>query len=248
MIGTSGALRVIAREPVLDPQRRSWCYAIDPGHWLVGGAINNAGLALSWFHDLLNQVPQFASLGAQLSFDDLIELAGQVPAGAEGLVCLPFLAGERSPYWNMNARAVFFGLALHHNVRHLARALMEGVAFRLCSLKEVLLEIGQPIHQIRASGGFTHSSLWPQIIASTLQRELVVPAWGETSSLGAAFWAMLGTGALSGFEDIHSLVPLGETYAPQPKEAALYAQLFTLYKGLYESLRPAFDELAELRI
>ena len=153
MIGTSGALRVVSPRPVLDPAARSWCYAIDERHWLIGGAINNGGVALSWLRDCLNQ----ARAGQALSFEDVLALAGRAPAGSGGLVCLPFFAGERSPNWNLNARAAFFGMSLEHGLPHMARALLEGIGFRFKSLLEVLVDIGLDVEQIVASGGFTQS-------------------------------------------------------------------------------------------
>ena len=176
----------------------------------------------------------------------LVELAAGVKAGADGLICLPFMAGERSPYWNMNARGVFFGLTLRHDAGHMARALLEGVAFRLRSLLEVLLETGVEVDQIFASGGFTHSDLWPQIISSAMNRDLLVPAWGETSSLGAAFWALIAGGVIHGFEDLAPLVPIAKTHNPDPSDAALYDEIFRLYMDLYFTLGESFDKIASL--
>ena len=246
MIGTSGAFRIIADQAKLDPHARSWCYVIDDGHWLVGGAINNGGLVLSWFRDTLNQAVSYTSEKGKLSFDDLIAMAGEVEAGAEGLVCLPFFAGERSPNWNMNTRGVFFGLTLEHNARHLARALLEGVAYRLRTIKEVLNDIGCEIDEIRASGGLTHSELWPQIIASSLRVELGLPQWGETSSIGTALWALLGTGAINGLEEIGGLIPLTHSYQPVKKDAERYDQLFGIYQELYLSMEKSFDRISNL--
>ena len=164
MVGTSGALRVVSPRPLLDPEARSWCYAIDERHWLVGGAINNGGVALSWLRDCLNQ----AHPGQPLTFEEVLALAGRAPAGSKGLVCLPFFAGERSPNWNLNARAAFFGMSLEHELRHVARALLEGIGFRFKSLLQVLLEIGLDVQQIVASGGFTQSRLWLQVMADVL--------------------------------------------------------------------------------
>lgn len=243
MIGTSGALRIISPKPVLDTHCRSWCYAIDRRHWLVGGAINNGGIALSWLQDLLHHA--FPSLpdGVQKSFDDLVSLAGQVGAGAGGVVCLPFFAGERSPNWNLNARATFFGLAMHHNIQHLARAILEGIAFRFKSIYHVLTEIIPEVHQIRASGGFTHSPLWLQIVSDVLNRELIVPVWGETSSLGATLWAMLGSGMTASLEEMGALIPTGETQKPDQHNAETYEKLYELYKNLYEALNPFFEQI-----
>ena len=247
MIGTSGAFRIIAPRPILDEKARMWCYGIDEEHWLVGGAINNGGIALSWLKDALNQAITSLPNQPALSFEDLIQLASQVNAGAGGLVCLPFFAGERSPNWNLNARAAFIGMTLDHDMRHLARALLESIAFRLRSLNEILGEMVGEIREIRASGGFTHSSLWPQVIASTLDRNLLVPGWGETSSLGAAFWAMLGVGAIKTFDEVEKLVPIATQYAPISGDTLVYEKLYRLYTRLYIDLAQSFDQFAEIQ-
>ncbi|MFH1909403.1 MAG: gluconokinase [Chloroflexota bacterium] len=244
MIGTSGAFRIIAPHAMLDKQARSYCYAIDQDHWLVGGAINNGGLALTWLRDAFNQMLQSQMKDARISFDDLVASALKIPPGADGLICLPFFAGERSPYWNMNARGVFFGLTLSHDARHMARALMEGVAYRLRSVRDALDDLGAEVKEIRASGGFTRSDLWPQIVASVLNHELAVPASGETSSLGAAFWALLSSGVVERFEDLHSLVPLDKTYQPNSQESLFYDSLYRIYMDLYFRLGESFEQIS----
>lgn len=243
MIGSSGAFRIISTQPILDERARSWCYAIDNQHWLVGGAINNGGLALTWLCDRLNHIYLERTGASAISLNDLIHLAEQVEAGSNGLICLPFFAGERSPYWNMNARGVFFGLSLEHDLRHMARSLLEGVAFRLRSVKEALEENGISILRVRASGGFTKSPLWLQIVTDVLNRSLVVPQWGETSSLGAAFWVLLAIGAVENLASLERLVPLGDFYEPIGSNATLYDQLYSIYKEIYCSSLSAFDRL-----
>jgi gluconokinase len=244
MVGTSGAFRVISPRPVLDERIRSFCYAVDPAHWLVGGGINNGGIVLSWFLELLNQAFPHRLPEDRLTFDRLLELAAQAAPGSGGLLCLPFLAGERSPNWNQNTRAVFFGMTLNHTIHQVARSLLEGIAFRLRSLNDVLSEMRVDTRQVRASGGFTHSSLWLQIVASVLDRELVVPTHGETSSLGASFWAMLGVGALSSLEESGELVTLARSHHPITEETRLYERLYTSYTRLYQDLGPAFSQIA----
>jgi gluconokinase len=247
MVGTSGAFRVISSNPMLDEKTRSWCYAIDEGHWLVGGAINNGGAALSWFRECLNQATSKVSPGAGLSFEDVVALAGDAKAGAGGVICLPFLAGERSPNWNPNTRALFFGMTLEHGVSHLARALLEGIAFRFRTLKEVLTDVGVDVREILASGGFTKSPLWLQVMADALERELRIPAWGETSALGAALWALLAARGEEALEKAGSFVKLGDSCRPNPENVLIYSRMYPLFERLYRSLEKNFDEVAELQ-
>jgi gluconokinase len=243
MVGTSGALRIISPKPLLDARSRTWCYAIDRERWLVGGAINNGGIAVSWLQDLLRRSFPGLPLELEKSLDDLVSLAGQAGIGAGGVICLPFFAGERSPNWNLNARASFFGLALHHRTEHLVRSLLEGIAFRLRSVHDVLSEITPDVGQIRASGGFIHSPLWLQIVSDVLNRELVVPVLGETSSLGAAFWAMVGSGVCVSVDQAGSLVPMGAAYVPDRNNVEPYERLYRVYQDLYGALSPLFDRI-----
>jgi gluconokinase len=247
MIGTSGAFRVITPNPILDAHVRTWCYAIDSKHWLTGGSINNGGIALSWLRDLLNRSNRSLHPEQLLSFSDLLALAGSAPLGADGLVCLPFFTGERSPNWNLDSRAVFFGLSLEHEAQHLARALLEGIAFRMLSIKEILSEMVGDIREVRASGGYTQSPFWLQLMTDVLNCEIQVSGWGETSSLGAAIWSLLGTGVFSGLEEIPSHITTQERFQPNPSDAQKYQILYSLYKSLYQAVRPSFGNLAAIK-
>jgi gluconokinase len=247
MIGTSGAFRISAPHPVLDPDARIWCYAIDRGRWLAGGAINNGGIALSWLRDIFNQANAPHGVDRKLTFEELLELAESAPPGSAGLICLPFFAGERSPNWNSDARAAFIGLSLEHRASHIGRALLEGVAYRMRSLHELLEACGADVREIRASGGFTRSSLWLQILSSVLNRELAVPAWGETSSLGAAGWALLASGQIGSLDELGPLIAIKETYQPVQADSGNYQAAYDLYCQLYQALAPHFRPLAGLQ-
>ncbi len=240
MIGTSGALRRISGKPLLDKDARTWCYAINTKHYLVGGSINNGGLALSWLKDVFNQVTNLSGDGKDLSFEALLDLAKEVPPGADGVLCLPFFAGERSPNWNMNAKAVFYGLTLEHDARHLARAVVEGVAFRLRSIYDVLQSQETSVEEIRASGGFTNSPLWIQTVASVLGHELITPAWGETSCLGAALWALYGSGVIGSIEEMGQFVQVQDVIPSDPQAEQCYQKQFRLYQDLYDALHGLF--------
>lgn len=244
MIGTSGAVRIIANRPILDPKARSWCYAIDDHSWLVGGAINNGGLALSWMRQVLNQLVKGGESNG-FTYEELISMAGEIGPGSDSLICLPFFAGERSPGWDINARGVFFGLGLQHRAPHMIRALMEGVSYRLRSVLDVLEEISGEVNQIRASGGFTNSDLWLQIISSSLNQELVVPNEPETSGFGTCLWALLGCGLIDDIQDAAAFVSIADTYYPKPDEVKIYNSLYDIYLGLYGKLGDSFMDLSQ---
>lgn len=239
-IGTSGALRVIVEQPLLDEHARSWCYAVDSGHWLVGGAINNGGLVLSWLRKVINQ----ATADSHIPYERFEQLAEGAEPGAGGLLFLPYLAGERSPNWNLDARGVFFGLSLEHDLRHMTRAVMEGVAFRMRSLNEMLLDLSGELREIRASGGFVESSLWVQILSSVLGRTIDLPAVEEPASLGSAFWAMMADGALGDYADIDRLIGIRRRVSPVEADLGTYDRLYVLYNQVYAALADSLTQIA----
>ncbi len=243
MVGTSGALRVISPRPVLDTQARSWCYGVDQNHWIVGGAINNGGVALAWLRDLWNQALLLAGGQGSMGFQEILDLASGAEPGAGGVLCLPFLAGERSPGWNLNAKAAFLGLTLEHGLGHVCRSLLEGIGFRFKSIQEVLEQMGLRVKEILASGGFTRSPFWLQLMADILGMPLRVPAWGETSALGAAFWALRASKGAGELEDLERFARIGDPVLPQKETAALYKSLYETYKAAYRCLEPMFQKM-----
>ncbi|MEN6482541.1 MAG: gluconokinase [Anaerolineaceae bacterium] len=239
MVGTSGAIRGISNHPVLDEQERTWCYAIDKTHYIIGGAINNGGLAVNWFKDALSVGLPEGQKGP--TFDQILEWANQIEAGSEGVLCLPFFTSERSPYWNSKARGVYYGLQLAHDQRHMSRALLEGIAFRLRSVLDALDDIQPNISEIRVSGGFVQSPVWLQLTADILNRTLSIPGDKETSGVAAALWVYLANGAIKSIEDLASMVPIVSKVEPNSKNKAVYDRQYSIYKALYQSMKPIFE-------
>jgi len=142
---------------------------------------------------------------------------------------------------------LFFGLSLEHGLTHLCRALVEGIAFRLKNLQEILTEVGVDIRQITASGGFTQSDFWLQVVTDALNREVVVPKWGETSCRGAAFWAMLAAGKAKNLEALADYVQPEKSCSPNRADAAIYDRIYPLLNKLYQAVRGSFDDVARLQ-
>lgn len=145
---------------------RSFCYALTEGYWVVGGPINNGGIALKWFKD------QFAGdervlaeeTGEQI-YDIITREAERIQPGSEGLLFLPYLTGERAPHWNAQARGVFFGAGLNHRRQHFMRAVLEGVVFSAFSVYQSLMSTEQSGKSLLATGGFVRSPVWLQMTA-----------------------------------------------------------------------------------
>jgi gluconokinase len=240
MIGSSGAVRVTSEQPVVDDNERTWCYLLTDEVWVVGAAINNAGLVYQWFRERFHP-------GEEGTYAALDEEAAEGGVGAEGLIFLPYLTGERSPNWNPNARGVLFGLSLRHDRRHFVRAIMEGVAYRMYSVLLALEEVTGEVRELRGSGGFLRSPLWIQIMADVCGRELVVPQVIETTSLGAAFLAMYALGQITDLKDVRRYVPVEARYSPSMENHELYLRLFDVYQEVYQGVAAQFPRICEIQ-
>jgi len=245
MIGTSGAARLATNQPVFDKAGRTWCYYLAEGRWIAGAAINNGGLALQWVRENLLPGPQ--TTGEEFDFDTLARDAERSVPGSRGLLFLPFLAGERSPYWNANARGVVFGLANHMGPPEVARSVFEGVCFRMRSIVDALDEAAGPTTEVRATGGFVRSEFWRQMLSDVLGRPMTIPQASQASAFGAAGLAMIGSGALASLEDVAHLIAVESGPTPSAERGALYDRLYRLYMEIYWANQDAFKQIAALQ-
>lgn len=245
-IGTSGAFRMTVNQPALDAQMRSFCYALGPGQFVIGGATNGGGLPLRWLRD------NFPHLRAGLESEDpytaLAQIAAQATPGANGLLFHPYLAGERAPLWNADARGSFIGLNFRHGPPQLVRAVMEGILFNLAMILDVLEEIGGACHEILAGGGFARSPFWLQMAADLFGRPLIVADNPETTAQGAALMALT---ALGGAPDLPAAVallpPATRRIEPNPDTHALYALLQASYSEVPATLAPVYAALSRFQ-
>lgn len=247
-VGTSGAIRGVVEQPITDPQERLFCYALTEQHWLVGGAINNGGIALRWVRDQLTDTEVRAAqrLGKD-PYELIMMLAETVPPGSEGLIFHPYLMGERSPLWDANARGSFFGLNLNHTKAHLVRAALEGIVFNLSLVLQALEDVIGKAERIQATGGLVRSQLWRQMMADILQREVTVPEQYESSCLGAAILGLYALQEISSL-DIASQI-MGETYKHQPLPANVetYQKILPIYTCLLQTFQKEYESIAQLQ-
>lgn len=247
-IGTSAAVRMMTDRMRTDERQRTFCYHVADSSYIIGGATNNGGIVLQWLREKM-----FADGGVDAgaagneSVEKLLEEAGRVSAGAEGLLFLPFLTGERAPIWNAEARGTFFGAHLGHGRAHFVRAGLEGVMLGVLSVAEALGDLAGTASEVRASGGFAKSPLWRQMLADMLGQEVRIPRVTEASALGAAAIAMQGLGELGHWRDIKSWIPIDETLEPNAAAAEAYRELLGVYTRLCAALPDAFAEMAELQ-
>jgi len=236
-LGTSGVVFAATASPAIEPEGRvhAFCHAV-PDRWHLMSVMLSAAGSLRWFRD---------TAAPGVAFSDLSDGAGEVPAGAEGLRFLPYLSGERSPHPDPLARGAFVGLTLAHDRRHLARAVMEGVAFGLRDGLDGMTAAGVTMpSQIRASGGGTASSVWVQILADVLGAEIATVSTTEGAAYGAGLLAAVGAGWFGTVtEATDACVRATPVAAPGSDEAA-YAACHAEYRQLYPALAPLFHRLS----
>jgi xylulokinase len=240
VLGTSGVVFAPTAEPFIEKQGRlhAFCHAV-PGRWHLMGVMLSAAGSLRWFRD---------TVAPTMDYDSLLAPAGSVPAGSEGLVFMPYLTGERTPYPDPNAKGAFIGLTVRHGIPHMARAVLEGVAFGLRDSMELIRDAGLgTIEQVRVSGGGARSPLWRQILSNVLDTELVTVNTTEGAAYGAALLAGVGAGIWPDVDAAcDATIQVLDRVVPQPEQAGRYDAFYSVYRGLYATLKPTFDQLTSL--
>ena len=246
-IGTSGAMRAVVDKPQTDPQGRTFCYALTQQHWVVGGPVNNGGIVFRWIRDEFasSEVETAKRLGID-PYEVLTRIAERVPAGSQGLLFHPFLAGERAPLWNANLRGSYFGLGLQHRKEHMIRAALEGVIFNLYSILPAVESLVGPSVSIKATGGFARSGLWRQMMADIFNREVVVPETFESSCLGAAVLGLYALGRVDSLNAVSAMVGATHRHIPVAKNVEVYQKLLPIFLELPKRLEGLYRQLADL--
>ena len=235
-LGTSGVVFATTDRPLFEPHGRvhAFCHAV-PGRWHLMSVMLSAGGSLRWFRDAI--VPG-------VEFGDLVDAAAEVPAGSGGLLFLPYLSGERSPHPDPLARGAFVGLTLTHDLRHLTRAVLEGVAFGLRDGLDLMIDAGTPVpDQIRASGGGTESPLWRQILADVLGAEIATVSTSEGAAYGAGVLAAVGAGWYPSVEAASAALVTATPVASPGPDTEAYRDAHAIYRELYPALAPTFHRI-----
>ncbi|AJK85776.1 gluconokinase [Lysinibacillus fusiformis] len=246
-IGTSGAIRTIINKPKTDVKGRIFCYALTENHWVIGGPVNNGGMVLRWIRDEFasSEIETAKRLGID-PYDVLTKIAERVRPGADGLLFHPYLSGERAPLWNPDVRGSFFGLTMSHKKEHMIRAALEGVIYNLYTVYLALLEcMESPVTRIQATGGFSRSEIWRQMMADIFESEVVVPESYESSCLGACILGLYAIGKIDSFEVVGDMI--GDTYKHTPLEEAAkeYRQLLPIFIRLSRVLADDYASIAQ---
>lgn len=248
-IGTSGVVFAYADQPAIDKQLRihTFCHAV-PGKWHSMGVVLSAGGSLRWlrdtFYSAVGAVPPDSS---SVTYETIIKEAMSVPTGSEGLLFLPYLTGERTPYPDPNARGTFVGATLRHTRAHFARAVLEGVGYAMNDTFRIFADIGIPMHEVRTSGGGAKSPEWRQIQTDITGFEHVCLREDEGPALGAALLSAVGVGHFSSVDEAcRTSVFTKDASKVNAPAHEIYSQFNEVYSGLYASLKPMFSRITEI--
>lgn len=206
---------------------------VNPGTLTLAAGMSTSGILTEWMQSLFGGVP----------FETLVTEARKVPAGSDGLLLLPYFAGERTPVFDPDARGVIAGLSLRHRRGHLFRATYEGIGFGIKQIVELLEATGKPIERILAVGGGTQGGLWTEIVSDILERPQLVPAETIGASYGDALLAAIGTGHVRPDTD---WARIAVTVEPDRGSSEHYARLYETYAELYPATREHVHALVAL--
>lgn len=240
-IGTSGALRVADNSVVVNEKAMNFSYRLDEDTFINGGPVNNGGVAVKWH---LKNILQKAAL-KESDYEDTLGKIQAIEPGAEGLIFLPYLQGERAPIWDSKSCGTFFGIRLNHQTPHFTRAVIEGICFALNDVLLSLTASGQEIKQLNVSGGFVTSVIWLQIMADITGKRLLLYSVEDASAVGAAYLAFKATGIAADYP-----LPDQENITciePDEKNHLIYKTYFEFYQKIYQQLKGVMQEMDDFQ-
>lgn len=227
--GTSGAVRVTIPKPVPGNPNGLFRYLLQNNWYVTGGPVNNGGIILEWF--MQNFIPGSKDVAA------VLELAAHAPPGANGLLFLPYLLGERAPVWDEEAAGVFSGIKLHHSRADFARAVVEGITFSLLQILHAIAEVHGMPNSIAATGSITQSYWWMKVLSDISGCKVVAQESADASALGAIFTGMLAIGLINDLSEVNRFVTPGHVFEPNADRKSLYAAQYRRFITLYPAYR-----------
>lgn len=234
--GQAGGMSICEEVPKSHPSLILSPHVV-PNRWLLQGGTVGGGGILRWMRQ---------ELAPNLSFDEITRLADTVPAGSEGVLFLPYMAGERSPIWNPDAKGVFYGLGYEKGLAHMLRAGLESVAFSLEHNLRCAREVGVEVKSLYAMGGAANSFMWTQMKADVTGCKIYVPSSDTATTLGAVITAGVGVGLYSDFETaVEKTVNVQRVHEPNKAKAEAYEKQMRRYLSLSAWMQPVFEKLED---
>ena len=227
--GQAGGMSICTASPIAHKQLILSNHVV-PGKWLLQGGTVGGGGVLRWFKDTFGKEGE--------GYDDLCTLAEESPAGSNGLVFLPYMAGERSPIWDANAKGVFYGVSFGAQRADFVRAVLEGVAFSLRHNIDTAKEAGAKVETLYAMGGAANSLVWTQIKSDITGCDIAVASSDTATTFGAAILAGVGVGLYKNFrEPIEHCVYIKRKHGPDTRKKEVYDQHYQLYLNISKNLK-----------
>jgi len=242
IIGTAGVITVCSDQPLVDPQHRTlcWHYCLRD-KWVTLGVMQTAGESLNWFK---NAFDREATLPSGDIFEQYNQAIVDIPDGSGGLVFLPYLNGERTPYWDSAARGLFYGVNLTTAKAHFIKAVMEGVSFGLRNNIETVESLGISINQVRAVGGGLKSPVWLDILGKVLQKPVVTVSVADTANLGNILLCGQALGIYPSLEEAVARMVTTDKRVHYETSPAVYERQYAIFLELYEQLKGTFKRSA----
>ena len=243
--GQAGGMSICVGEALSHPKLILSSHVV-PGLWLLQGGTVGGGGSIKWFREQLgaSEDAQEKCTGVS-AFKIMDDEAAAIQQGSEGLIFLPYMAGERSPIWDKNAKGVFFGLGYDKNRAHMIRSVMEGCAYALYHNMKTAEESGVHVNVLNAMGGAANSRLWTQIKADVTGTTILVPASDTATTLGAAILAGVGTGEYKSFEEaVAGTIRIDRTHEPDMKAHDIYMRYYEIYLEIYDKLKGTMQKIS----
>ena len=249
-LGSSSWVALTVEKPIVDEQRRTmnWAHVV-PGMLHPSGTMQAAGSSYNW---MINQLCQnertLAAQSGRSVFELIDEQIISSPIGANKLLFLPYMLGERTPRWNVDAKGAFIGLTLGHTHGDMLRAVMEGITLNLGFIVNIFRK-HVPIDQVTVIGGCAQNPIWRQMMADIYQAEIRVPNYlEEATSMGAAILAGIGAGIFKDFSVIDRFVRIEQTVQPIPENVKKYEAWMPVFDQAYHALCEMYTEIAKTEL
>lgn len=245
-LGSSSWIGIATGKPIIDPLMRTfnWVHVV-PGLYSPTGTMQAAGASYQWARDVLcpTEIKEAEEKGIS-PYQIMDGKSAKIPAGSNNLLYLPYLMGERSPYWNPSAKGAFIGLTIKHTREHMIRSVMEGVALNMRIIMNSFIEQGAEIDKIRLIGGGAKGNVWRGILADVFNKTIVIPnLLDEATSMGAALIGGVGVGIYDGFGFVNKMFKIKEIVNPDENNSKIYNRIYSAFKDAYKGLKEVYEIL-----
>lgn len=247
-LGSSSWIATTSTKPLYDPEQRTftWAHAV-PGTFHPTGTMQTAAASYAWLkREICHEEAEKAKAEGKSAYELMNATAAGSPPGANGLIFMPYLLGERTPRWNPLTRGAFVGLTMTHTRSDIVRSVMEGVSMNLAVIVDIFRKQGMKIDSISVIGGGAKGDLWRRIMADVYEVEILRPNYlEEATSIGAAIIAGVGAGIYKDFSVVNNFFRIEDRIKPDPKNLPVYRRRKALFEKLYQAIEPTYPDFVE---